>query len=218
LLGPLATLARWCQSGTSPTSTHGPTASPLGDLDNEGVTIPIRASARTLVAGLWPVKPHLGLSHLQLLHSSSPPAAGRRRRYLARSPARRSPAIQREWSYSSKDSNRSRHWRIAASWEALRHGANKRWWTPVDGHRLVCRVIGDLPTEGEDRQTACWPGRTQARLLLCLDTAGTTRRGVRPNGTNPGRLANREWTEPGVLVVESRQIGGCEQPNFDHRL
>jgi len=50
---------------------------------------------------------------------------------------------------SSQDSNRSRRLRIAASWEALSHSANKPWWTPVDAPRLATdqKVGGSSPSE-----------------------------------------------------------------------
>lgn len=49
----------------------------FGDLDGEGVTIPVRSSARAFSAGLPAVEPHLGLYRLLLSSGRPQPIAGR---------------------------------------------------------------------------------------------------------------------------------------------
>lgn len=49
----------------------------FGDLDAEGVTIPVRASARALTAGLPAVEPHLGLYRLLLTSGRPQPVTSR---------------------------------------------------------------------------------------------------------------------------------------------
>ena len=49
----------------------------FGDLDTEGLAIPMRASARALAAGFTAVEPHLGLYRLLLMYGRPQPATSR---------------------------------------------------------------------------------------------------------------------------------------------